>query len=261
MFLTVVIFNAAAWDNITATQMKKLMIMQLKFLKRILHAPSSATNCFVYLELGILPIEHNIHISQLNFLHHILNLEETDPVFLVYCQQKLFEYEKNWFNEVVGLRDKYGISETDEQIREMSREKWKATVKGCIFKYALDKLNQENSCKSKTSHHPDYEKLETQEYFSYLRPADARLYFAIRCGIVNLKSLRKYNYDEDDRTCRLCERDDETLDHVVNKCGLIPRTVEIPNIFSTKQEDVIEVVARVKMFLKMADEMQSTEED
>ena len=70
MFLTVVIFNSGAWDNITATQMKKLTIMQLKFLKRILHAPSSATNCFVYLELGILPIEHNIHISQLNFLHH-----------------------------------------------------------------------------------------------------------------------------------------------------------------------------------------------
>ena len=31
-------------------------------IKRILHAPSS-TNCLTFLELGILPIEFNIHIS------------------------------------------------------------------------------------------------------------------------------------------------------------------------------------------------------
>ena len=259
MFLSVVLFNSGAWDNITVTQTKKLTTVQLKFLKRILHAPSSATNCFVYLELGILPIEYNIHISQLNFLHHILNLEETDPVFLDYCQQKLFEYEKNWFNEVVALRDKYDISESDDQIREMSREKWKAAVKRYIFRYALEKLNEENSHKSKTSHHPVYEKLETQEYFSYLSPADARLYFAMRCGTVHLKSVRKYSYEEDDRTCRLCEKEEETLDHVVNKCGKISRTVEIPNIFSAKREDVIDVVARVKTFLKMVDEVESTE--
>ena len=83
----------------------------------------------------------------------------------------------------------------------------------------------------------------------------------MRCGIVNLKSLRKYNYDEDDRSCRLCEKDDETLDHVVNKCGKISRTVEIPNIFSTKREDVIDVVTRVKTFIKMVEELESTESE
>ena len=76
----------------------------------MLHTPSSTTNCFAYLELGIVPLEYNIHMAQLNYLYHILTLDVQDPVQLMYNQQKLFEYEKNWFNEVCRLRIKYGIS-------------------------------------------------------------------------------------------------------------------------------------------------------
>ena len=255
MFLTIVLFNSGAWNNITATQIKKITTVQLKFLKRILHAPSSATNCFVYLELGIIPIEYNIHISQLNFLHHILKLDESDPVFLAFSQQKLFQFEKNWFNEVEALKVKYGIIETEDQIRGMSREKWKSIVKEYVHVYALDQLNRENSLKSRTSHHPEYEKLEIQEYFIYLPPADARLYFQVRCQIVDLKTLRKYKYGEDDTRCRLCEKEDETLDHVVNKCEKITRTDEVPDIFSSKREDVMDVVARMKMFTRLVEEL------
>ena len=262
MFLTVVLFNAGAWSNITAAQIKRITTVQLKFLKRILHAPSSATNCFVYLELGILPIEHNIHIYQLNFLHHILSLDEGDPVFLAYSQQKLFEFEKNWFNEVEALKEQYGILETENQIKGMTRERWKAKVKEYVYKYALEKLNHENSLKSKTSHHPEYDRLETKEYFLYLPPADARLYFAVRCGIVDLKTLRTYKYGDLDRKCRLCEKDDETLDHVINKCEKIPRTEEIHDIFSSRREDVMDVVAQMKTFIKLVEDLDAaTTED
>ena len=47
MFLTVVLYNSCAWNNLTKLQVSKLRTTQLKFLKRILHAPASTTNCFV----------------------------------------------------------------------------------------------------------------------------------------------------------------------------------------------------------------------
>ena len=143
----------------------------------------------------------------------------------------------------------------------MKREKWKATVKGYIYKYALNELNEENTHKKKTSHHPEREKLETQEYFSYLPPADARLYFAVRCGIVDLKTQRKYKYDEDDRNCRLCENEDETLCHVVNKCEKITRTGEISDVFSLRRDDVIEVVRRMKMFASLVEKSNTESEE
>ena len=80
MFVPVVIYNSGAWNNITAVQMSKLRTVQLKFLKRIVHAPQSTSNCFTFLEMGILPIDFTIHINQLTFLQHILKLDDDDPV-------------------------------------------------------------------------------------------------------------------------------------------------------------------------------------
>ena len=132
-------------------------------------------------------------------------------------------------------------------------------MKGYVHAYALDQLNRENSLKSRISIHPEYEKLEIQEYFLYLPPADARLYFQVRCQIADLKTLRKYKYGEDDTRCRLCEKEDETLDHVVNKCEKIKRTDEVPDIFSSKREDVMNVVARMKMFTRLVEELDISE--
>ena len=260
MFLAVVIFNSCAWNNISDTQMSKLRTVQLKFLKRILHTPSSTTNCFTFLELGILPIEYNIHMAQLNFLYHILSLDAEDPVYLCYHQQKLFEFEKNWYNEVVGLRARYELLETDDEIAKLSREEWKAVVRRQVFCHALEYLNRENSLKSRTSHHPARERLQTQDYFFYLQPADARLVFSIRCGTLDLKTLRKYNYTEGDVMCRLCGNKEETVDHIVNECSLIERDVTVTDVFSLLQKDIETVVDRVKRFLKIAKEKKEAEE-
>ena len=253
IFLPVVTFSSGAWDNITSQQMEKLRSVQLKYLKRILHAPSSTTNCFTFLELGILPIEFNIHISQLNFLHHILTLDAIDPVLQSYHQQKVFEYEKNWYNEVKNLRIRYELQETDEDIANLSKEKWKSRVKEQVIDFAINYLNNENSLKTKTSHHPPRKTLETQEYFDYLSPADARLLFSIRCRTLDIKTCRKYCYDTD-TVCRLCESADETVEHIVNKCSEIDRPSTILNVDSLVRGDVEEIVRRVKVFVNLVGE-------
>ena len=122
IFVQVVIYNSCSWSNLTKIQVTKLQTIQLKFLKRILHAPASTTNSFIYLELGITPIEYNIHMAQLNFLHHILTLDKLDPVLQDYHQQNIFPFEKNWYNEVSDLRKKYDIIENDDDIANMSKK-------------------------------------------------------------------------------------------------------------------------------------------
>ena len=256
IFVQVTTFNSRAWDNLTKLQISKLQTVQLKFLKRILHAPSSTTNCFTFMELGILPIEFNINIAQLNFLHHILTLDVSDPVHQAYNQQKLFEFEKNWYNEVKMLRRKFELQESEEEIMRMSKEKWNSIVADKVTKFAIDYLNNENSLKSKTSHHPRRTTLQTQEYFDYLCPADARLLFSIRSGTLDLKTLRRYRYDSEDTLCRLCEKEDETVDHIVNRCMELDRRTNITDVNSILREDIQEVVGRVKAFVTRIDEME-----
>ena len=215
----------------------------------------------MFLELGIAPIKYNIHVAQLNYLHHILTLENCDPVLQSYHQQKMFPFENNWFNEVSDLRNKYGLTESDVNISQMSKEKWKSIVLKNVFEYALDSLIQENSLKSKTSHHPPPKKLCLQNYFLYLRPADARLFFSIRCGTLDLKMLRRYQYDDGDCFCRLCGKEEETVLHIVNVCEMVTRTVAVSDVFSTDRKDVEVVIARVKEFLNLAQEKKEREEE
>jgi hypothetical protein len=95
LFLHVILHNSQAWCNITNLQITSLKTTQMKYLKRIFHAPSSTPNSITLLETGMMPIEQEINKRQLNFLHLILTLEENDPNKIVYKEQMKFSAEKN----------------------------------------------------------------------------------------------------------------------------------------------------------------------
>ena len=94
LFVQVVLFNAQAWSNLTQTDLKALQTIQLKYLKRMLHAPSSTSNAITFLETGVLPMSYKIHVRQLTFLHHIVTLSDNDPVKFTYQQQLLYNAPK-----------------------------------------------------------------------------------------------------------------------------------------------------------------------
>ena len=67
---------------------------------------------------------NEIHIKQLCFLHHIVSLQDDDPVKTTYLEQLRYTFEPNWGNSITQLKLKYGICETDNEISEMSKERW-----------------------------------------------------------------------------------------------------------------------------------------
>ena len=254
MFLPVVLCNSGAWNNLSANDISKLKVVQMKYLKRMLHTPTSTANCVTYLEVGVLPIEYNIHINQFTFLHHILNLDMDDPVRECYEQQKLYPFENNWFNELSELLRKYNLEYAEEEISSMSKDRWKSVITSRVEAFALNELNVENSCKSKTSQLSPYTSLKPQHYLESLCPSDARLFFSMRTGTLDIKTMRKYNYEDGDVLCRLCGNEEETLDHIVNECPSISRNCQVKDILSGQKEEIADVLSRVKEFNRLADE-------
>ena len=110
VFLQSVLFNSQAWSNITKTQISQLRRIQLKYLKRTLQVPNSTPNAFTFLELGVLPIEYEIHKRQLMYLHHVHTLPHDDPVHHILQQQKQLSYS-NWYQNVLKLLLVYQLSE------------------------------------------------------------------------------------------------------------------------------------------------------
>ena len=136
----------------------------------------------------------------------------------------------------------------------MSKERWKYVTHSRVYEYALNVLNSENSQKSKTGILPPYNSLKAQAYFEYLCPADARLMFSVRGGTLDIKSHRKYNYEDGDTLCRLCGEEDETIGHIVNSCSMITRNDHVTDCYSVLKDDITRVLFRVKEFQRICEE-------
>ena len=244
LFLQVTLYNAQAWSNMTKTDCSYLQRVQLKYLKRTLHAPSSTSNPLTYLETGTLPLGYEIHVKQLGYLHHILTLPEVDPVRLTY-QQQLQYSAPNWANEILMLRAVYKIKETDEEIAGLQKESWKEKVKKIVRAKALSDLKEE-ARSQKCSERLLYNELVAQKYISALTPKYARKIFHMRTNTIDMRAVRRYKYGENS-SCRLCGDESETVDHVINHCTQTGSS-EYIDIFTTDVIELEEIARRCVEF-------------
>jgi hypothetical protein len=254
LFLQVLLHNSRAWSNITKQQLASLKTIQLKYLKRIFHAPSSTSNTITQLETGSAPIEQEIHKRQLNFLHHTLSQDDDDPIKMVYVEELKFPTAMNWANEVRKLREKYEITETDEEIPSYTKERWKGIVKSKVNPYALEILNKEMGEQKHGQMLEPYNKLKAQTYLKTLQPPKSRKLFHVRAGVLDVKAVRKYWYS--DSTCRLCQGGNENVHHIVNECDKIPRSTFIDNVLTN---DIVEMEAIADRCISFASKVKELE--
>ena len=215
VFVASLIFNSEAWTRLTAKNITSLQTVQLNCLKRIMRTASSTPNCFVYLELGVLPIQYEIHKRKLRFLHHILSLPDSDPVRKMYNELKNYPWAKNWFSEIQNLLAVYNLPVDEQAIVSTTKDSWKAQVKKAVIEIAVQDLIAEVKTKKKLAHIEFSAKLETQKYLSSYSTDVATVIFKLRGRSVNCLSNRG-----SDDMCRLCGSTQETQEHAVN-CGEI----------------------------------------
>ena len=257
VFLATLLFNSQSWRNLTKTELKKLEVIQLRFLKRVMKAPLSTPNSFVFLEVGELPVAYIIHSRQLGFLHHIHHLDEADPVKQMYDAQLLLPFEKNWANEVNLLLEKYSLN--DVVIRNTSKLSWKSLVKEQIVKKAFENLTLDLHNKSKTKD-LQYNSLEPQHYITSYHHKQASVIFKLRSRSIDCKANRKSS--NPDMSCRLCHESDETQDHVVN----CPKVTDGPALnlsvlfhpeVPEDNSEIVDICRRVDLFNSLVNDMDS----
>ena len=218
LFLATVLFNSQTWSNLRKKDHDQLRRMQSKLIKRLVGVPYSTCTAFTYLELGILPIECEIHIRQLSYLHRILNLEEDDPVFQMWKNMQVFSQcgEMNWWTGVSELLTKYELNLELHEIKAMSKECFKKLVQKCVRRHAFNELVNECNSKKKTGD-IQYSSLKLEQYMENMYPTHSKVVFQCRSRTLDIKDHRSYKYA--DLKCRGCENADETLEHVINCNG------------------------------------------
>ena len=251
VFIQTILFNSEAWSNIQINEIEKLKVVQLKYLKRVLKVPTCCPNAFVYLELGVLPIEQEIHLKKLSFLWKILNTPEDDPVRSMYNFQNKFPAEQCWRSSIKVLRETYCMDE-DSVIQKMSKNYFKTYVKEKIRKHTFSSLKQSLK-ENKNCAKLKYEEYKEQWYLTELPPNLASVVTRIRCHLLNIASHRPYLFG-DETKCRSCEKELETLEHIIN-CSAVRGNNEFLQLnedifgFCKNIEGIAEIGERVHKYL------------
>ena len=249
LFLSTMLFNSQTWSKIRKEQIDKLRTLQLKFLKRIVGVSVSTSNSFLFLELGVLPIEYEIDRRKLMYLHRILQLDNTDPVYKVFVNMQAFQKagEENWWSGVAKALADYNLPTDLEAIRSMSKDGFRKLVNESITEIAFNCLLSECKAQKKTSN-LEYTSLKLQEYLTVMYPNQSRTILKCRSKTVDLKTHLTYKYK--DKACRKCGSSDEEILHVIN-CGHTVQ-VDLPEyIYIQNLEDTI---ASLKLFASRINE-------
>ena len=122
-------------------------------------------------------------MRKLNFLWKMLQKENDDFV-------KQTSNWKNWANDVMGLRSRYGLPICDEEVECTCKTEWCKKVKGAIYRFAPNELNTACKASSKTDMLPFYSNLKRQQYITSPHPKLSRLLFKAKLGMFDIKTSK-----------------------------------------------------------------------
>ena len=184
------------------------------------------------------------------YLHRILNLEDSDPVHEMFRNQQSFSEagEENWWSGVQELLQKYNISMTLEEIKSVSKPRFRWVVKTAIEQFAFKQLTEECTALKKTAD-IRYTTFELQPYLMQLYPNRSRVVCKLRSKTLDIKSHQPHKYE--DSVCRQCGAHDETVEHIVNCCNdSVPlvNVNELGNLDAAVKTDIISMVKNITEF-------------
>ena len=157
---------------------------------------------------------------------------------MVWRHQTELPDHNNWWCGVKKLMENYSIEYDEEEIKKMSKDRFKRKVRIAIRNKAFEELKKDNASKTKTKN-ITYNKYETQEYVKSMYPGAAKIILKCRAKTLKIKDHMRYKFTE--YSCRWCGVSDETLEHVVN-CG---HDEKIDNVEQALVEMNIDELSRI----------------
>ena len=206
--------NAESWINVTESDVNQLEKPDIMLLKNVLSKSGNPSKCFMFLELGVLPVKYVIMSKRLKYLRYILNESITTTLRKVYETLKLDSRKGDFIDLVKKDLQTLEIEESEEEIKSYSEYRWKKLVNKKIKLLAFSNLVKENATKEKTNE-IKFDELKLSEYLQKNKnTALSKIIFNIRSGTFDVKSWNLWNYE--DNACRVCEMSEENFSHFIS---------------------------------------------
>ena len=121
--------NSESWINISKKDIDKLDQPDTMLQRKILSISENPSKCFMYLELGIIPVKYVLMKKRMQFLHYILNENIDSMIVQVYNALKEDHRKCNFIQLTNKDREDLEIELSDEDIKYTPKSTWKKYVK------------------------------------------------------------------------------------------------------------------------------------
>ena len=251
MLLNGMLTNLEVWHPVSSNQLKVLEKIDANFLRKTLKSHSKTPKEALYLETGLLPIEFVAMQRRLMYLHNILKKSENELIRKVYETQKSLPTKNDWYQQILEDKDKIGLSLSDKEISNMSKDTFKTIVLKAVRHYALNCLSQkaimnENSkCRKLIK-----EELVKEKYLSDKRftKSECELLFALRTRMIPGIKTNFSSQFENNLVCELCSAHPDSQELLLS-CGTLRKHVQIPN--NIEYEDIYRDVEKQLVIVKV----------
>ena len=213
---------------LTQTQINILSKFHLDNLKRFQSLPIRVATCAVFLLLGALPLEAELHKRQLGLLYNIL-ISDNETVKELTERQIAVNLDNrlSYFSKVQDLLDQYQLPPLkDLKSCLTTKENWKYQIRTAIYNYWSDELKSE-ACDKSTLCYMDIDSARigfTHKVWLALESTVAD----VRKGIVKCRmvtgtymlqtSKHKFSNATVCARCRCCGLADEDISHMLLDC-------------------------------------------
>lgn len=218
----------------TGKALNVLETQQKKILKQVLSLSTKVADPAVYMLSGTLPAEAMIHKRTLSLFGNITRLSEmTIEKQLAKRQLEVKTFKsKSWFIAVKKILIKYNLPSPEELLNNpMKKLKWKKMFNTAINKYWTDQIISQSKLYSSLKYlsksyvvgncHPAVKPYSRSNRDINRIPVKNK----VITGTYLLQTNRvKFNQNEVNPTCQLCNNGDETLQHFLIDCKTLDKT-------------------------------------
>ena len=256
-------YSGEAWEPTKQNYNEANKILD-NILKRILKTPKGTPREPLYIETGLIDPETIITNNRINMEARIIRNDNQTMKQILHINEK-----DSWAQQNNNIKQQLGIEN-----HELKQDK--STTKMAIKKAALDAFKNKllEDCKDKTKvqyflEGKDEWKIgHPAEYMKNLNRNQASTIFKARTRMLPVKGNQKNEYTDKNGqthlTCRLCKREDETQQHILEKCTARPNSEMIitkQEIFNEDVEQLKEIAKHINKILEALQETNNSKPD
>ena len=254
-----ILFNSEVWYGMLQKHVEKLEKIDELFLRSLLDAHSKTAIEALYLETGKMPISFLLQKRRLMYWHHLVKRDKNSLLQKFYNAQKNGPVNGDWVNQLEKDKKDFNINYSDDELKLISKAKFKKEVKLKANKVAIGYFNILKAKHSKTKNIKI--ELKPSDYLKDKRihPDNAKFIFKIRTRMYAVKANFKNQFKKS-YLCDLCKLEDETQEHLM-KCKVLKESIPELKITNIKYIDIFgsieKIIPAAKLLYKVCKERES----